>query len=109
MEDNSLLGRIKKLFATSNEEPKKKWNSKDWIEIKAPHGSEIVRNDRAERPAPQARVSVPTSVTSVRPLAKERLQKERTSYTGSNPTQPLSRLSQDELKKKFPGAFEQRR
>lgn len=104
-EDNSLLGRLKKLFA-AEKQPKHSWNSKDWIEIKAPQGSDIVRNDKS---ASSPSISVPTSVTGVRPLAKERIQKERTSYTGPNPTQPLNRLSQDELKKKFPGAFEARR
>ena len=122
-ENKSLLGKLKNIFQPKEEETKQNWNSKDWIEIKAPGGSAPIssplRNERPVTPIVQKSSSkftpthrgpaVPQNTTNARPLTKDRIQKERTTYSGRDPAKPVERMSADDLKKKWPGAFDQRR
>ena len=125
--DKSLLGKIKNIFSPKEEEPKQNWNSKDWIEIKAPSGSALQTMRGVEKPiiplahkssssstitsshTPSRGAVIPQSAHHVRPATKDRIQQERTSFSGRDPAKPVERMSADEIKKKWPGAFDQRR
>lgn len=116
--DKSLFGKIKNIFSTPTEEPKPKWDQKDWIEIKAPTGSQpskpVQQQPRGLPPSQQPTShsrgpAVPQSAHHVRPTTKERIQKERTTFSGKDPAKPVERMSPDELKKKWPGAFDGKR
>ncbi len=115
-ENKSLFGKLKNLIKPKKEEQKPHWNSKDWIEIKAPSGSSQPNTNtlRMEKPKitpiqPTKGPAIPQSAHVLRPTTKDRIQSERTTYSGRDPAKPVERMSADDLKKKWPGAFEQKK
>ncbi len=116
--DKSLLGKIKNILSPQEVESTPKWNQKDWIEIKVPTGSQPakpVQQVPRGLPASQQPTShsrgpiVPQATHHVRPTTKDRIQQERTSFSGRDPAKPVERMSADDLKKKWPGAFDGKR
>ncbi|MBI2573439.1 hypothetical protein HYV86_06245 [Candidatus Woesearchaeota archaeon] len=111
-EKKSFLGSVRS-WLQGGESQKSNARESGWVEIPADNKGPV-HSPTTQKVAPQPRhvveekrSAVRNMPTTMRPTTQDRLRKEETNVAKRVSNTP--RMSSDELKKKFPGAFEAKR
>ncbi len=110
-EKKSFLGSVRNWLAGDESKKSQSRDTSEWVEVTGANAPMHSPTTDKSMPKPKMvvedRRAVRNMPTTLRPTTQERLRKEETDVGRRVSNTP--RMSSDELKKKFPGAFEGRR